>query len=187
MNIPKKLPDDRFSLWLRNVVDKYKSLPNEEIKLDLQKTALHSAIMMSQVEGDFNFGNVVRTANFFNLQCVYYFGKKHWDRRSSLGVQTYTKIEHIGSVEEIAALKTQYRFVGLENNVDRKTINIFNYTFQPNTLLIVGEESVGLSSEIMDLCDDLVEINSFGSVRSLNVASAASIAIGLLSAQIRKL
>jgi tRNA G18 (ribose-2'-O)-methylase SpoU len=186
MNNTTKLPDERFSLWLRNVVDKYKSVPNEDIKLDLERTALPAAIMMSQVEGDFNFGNVVRTSNFFNLQCVYYYGKKHWDRRSSLGTQTYTKIQHIGSIEEIAALKTQYRFVGLENNIDRKTVSIFDYQFKPNTLLIVGEESVGLSSEIMDLCDDLVEIESFGSVRSLNVASAAAIAVGLLSAQIRK-
>lgn len=184
MSAAIKLPDERFSLWQRNVVDKYKPLSNEEIREDLRQTALQSAIMMSQVEGDFNFGNVVRTANFFNLQCVYYWGKKHWDRRSSLGTQNYSDIQYLKSFDEIKQLKERYHFVGLENNIDRKTTNVFNYHFQPNTLIIVGEESVGLSSDMLDLCDDLIEIQNRGSVRSLNVASAAAIAMGILAAQL---
>jgi len=34
------------------------------------------------------------------------------------------------------------------------------------------------------LCDDLIEIQNRGSVRSLNVASAAAIAMGILAAQL---
>jgi tRNA G18 (ribose-2'-O)-methylase SpoU len=49
-------------------------------------------------------------------------------------------------------------------------------------MIIVGEESCGLSTRILDYCHDngyIVQIPAMGSVRSLNVATAFGIAAGL--------
>jgi len=66
----------------------------------------------------------------------------------------------------------------LENNIERKSISIKDYRWpSSNILILLGEESQGLPSEILDMADDLIEIPSYGSVPSLNASVAASIAI----------
>jgi tRNA G18 (ribose-2'-O)-methylase SpoU len=42
---------------------------------------------------------------------------------------------------------------------------------------VVGEECNGIHEDVIKLCDVLVEIPNFGSVRSLNVGSAATLAM----------
>jgi tRNA G18 (ribose-2'-O)-methylase SpoU len=178
--------DKPWNLWQRNVVDKYKSISNEEIKRDLKETALPCAVLMAQIEGDFNFSNVVRTSNFFNLECIYYYGRKHFDRRGTTGTHLYSDVKYLTSFSEIKDLKNRYTFVGFENNIDKATININNYKFPNNPLIIIGEEGNGIQPELIELCDQLVEIKNYGSVRSLNAATVAAIAINLLSSQFRR-
>lgn len=174
----KKL-EEYVALQKRNVLDKYKDLPTEDIKKELQRTSFPAAALMSQVDGDFNFSCIIRSANSFNLSKVYYYGKKGYDRRGAVGCQNYIDIVFLSSLEEIARLKDQYTFVGLENNISKSVpLDSFVWPKTPAPLLLIGEESRGLTDEpkILELCDCLVEIKSFGSVRSLNAAVAASIA-----------
>ena len=44
-------------------------------------------------------------------------------------------------------------------------------------LLIFGEEGKGLTDEMLDLADDIVMIEQFGSVRSLNAGTSSGIAM----------
>ena len=165
-----------FDLWSRNVRDEYKSLSNEEIKKQLQTTAFPFAVLMSQIEGDFNFSCVIRSANNFNASKVFYYGNRKWDRRGSVGCFNYQDVIHLSTLGDIRDLKEHYVFVGLENNV-RDVKQLKDYDWKPNSLLVLGEEGYGIAPEVLELLDHRVEIPSLGSVRSLNVASAASIAM----------
>ncbi len=166
---------DRWSLWTRNVADKFKDVPTEKIKEELQRTAFPFAVMMAQLEGDFNFSSVVRSANAFNAKEVFFFGKKNWDRRGALGVQNYTPVKFMSSLDDIKALKERYTFVALENTGGTKPLA--THSWAKNSLLIIGEESLGIPEEVLTLADEKVEITQYGSVRSLNAAVAASIAM----------
>ena len=44
-------------------------------------------------------------------------------------------------------------------------------------LLVLGSEVDGLDPEVMNICDDIVEIPQFGSKESLNVSVAAGVAL----------
>ena len=173
---PDSEKDKPWNLWERNVKDKYKSFSTEDIKSDLKKTALPYAVLMSQISGDFNFSCIIRTANNFNLSTVYYFGNKRYDKRGAQGTYHYSDVVFIPTLNEIVDLKQQYKFIGLENNI-ANTVPIKDFVWPDNTLLILGEEGTGIPPEIVDLLDYKVEIPSIGSVRSINVASAAAIAI----------
>lgn len=165
------MPDDR------NVIDKYKEWELDLIKEDLQNASFPYAVLMTQIQGDFNFGSVVRSANFLGAKEVFYFGKKHWDKRSSVGTHHYTNVKHIFSLEDLLKLKELYSFVALENNINRNPVKLSSFEWKKNSLIIIGEESVGLPNEILDICDSIVEISGFGSVRSLNAAVAGSVAM----------
>lgn len=69
-----------------------------------------------------------------------------------------------------------YRIVALEQT-DR-SISHLNYSFQEKSVLIAGNEVEGVTPEVIDLCDDVVEIcHQHRRVVSLNVAIATSILV----------
>lgn len=160
----------------RNVIDKYKGWMQDLIREDLKKKSFPFAVLCSQIAGDFNFSSVIRSANFFGASEVFYYGRKKYDKRGTQGTHHYTHVQFLSTPEEIKALKNKYVFVGLENNINKKTCPIQEFDYpSPNILFLVGEEGTGLSDDILELCDYYVEIPGFGSVRSLNLGCAASI------------
>ena len=172
--VQKELNQDKWGSWQYNVRDELKPLSVEEIKEHLTHNKLPCAVLMSQIEGDFNFSTIIRTSNNFNIECVYYYGKKRFDRRGTMGTHLYSEVKYLASLEEVVALKNTYQFVALENNVP-DCVHIKDFIYPTRPCILLGEENSGLPSELLGMADFTVEIPSRGSVRSLNVASAAAI------------
>jgi tRNA G18 (ribose-2'-O)-methylase SpoU len=163
---------------IANVADCYKEWTKELIKDDLDKKSYNISVLMSNLLGDFNIGSVVRSANALGAREVFYFGKKHIDKRGCVGTHNYTKINYV-NIEDIFKLKEKYVFVALENNRNYKIENLkeFIWPKDKEILLILGEEGLGISDELLKISDHIVEIPLTGSVRSLNVASACTVAL----------
>lgn len=159
--------------WEKNVVDNFKGQTDEEIRMALRATANPFAVAFEQWIGDFNMATGIRCANAFNAQEVFYVGNKKWDRRGAVGVYNYTPVTWMETVDEFAKLKEKYVFVGIDNIAG--SVPLSTYRFRPNTLLIFGEEGLGLTPGMQALCSDLVAIEQYGSVRSLNCGVASGI------------
>ena len=171
--------NERWSLWQRNVIDRFKNMPDEEIKKELQRTAHPVAVCMEQWQGDFNISTLIRNANAFNVEKVFYFGRKRYDRRGTVGTHNYTDIQFLdGGYRQLETLKDQYTFVGIDNNVSQKTFKLgefdWNMLSKP-PLMIFGEEGTGLTQQAIQMCHILVEIPQYGSVRSLNVGTSSGV------------
>jgi tRNA G18 (ribose-2'-O)-methylase SpoU len=106
----------------------------------------------------------------------YYGGSKKYDRRGTVGTHHYTNLNFVNSKDELVKLKDKYTFVALENTVPGAQ-SLDGYVWPKNPLIIVGEEGCGITQEMLDLCDDYVYIQQYGSVPSFNAAVAASIAM----------
>lgn len=172
-----KEADDKWFLWQRNVVERYKSWETEDIKADLKKNALSIGVLMCQIEGDFNFSTVIRNANSFGVGEVFYYGQsRQYDKRGTCGTHHYNPPIHLATLEDVRKLKEHYVFVGLENNIP-KTESLPDFIHPPVGLYIIGEENAGIPKKILEMCDHVVEIPSRGSVRSLNAGCAASIVL----------
>jgi tRNA G18 (ribose-2'-O)-methylase SpoU len=162
-----------------NVIDKYKNdrltkWNKELIKKDLKQKAFPYAILMENFLGDFNIGTVIRSANAFNVRAVYYLGRKHYDRRGTVGTHNYTDVIHLNTRDQLLKLKEEYELVALENTVPSAT-SLVDATYSRPPLFILGEEGVGITPETLELCEKFVYIPQYGSVRSLNAAVAGSI------------
>lgn len=169
---------DKWSSWQRNVVDKYKDWDTDNIKNDLINKSLPCAVLCCHIEGDFNISNIIRTCNSFGIVDFFYYGKKHLDKRGCCGANHYLNIINLSSLTEVLKLKDKYSFIGIENNIKNTiTLNKFNWKTDKNPIIIFGEENSGIDNAILKYIDYFVEIESCGSIRSLNVASAASIII----------
>jgi tRNA G18 (ribose-2'-O)-methylase SpoU len=68
-----------------------------------------------------------------------------------------------------------YRLVGLEQTTG--SVSLYTHAFERRTALVVGNERLGLSEEVLDLLDDVVEIPVYGMPHSYNAAIATSIAL----------
>lgn len=167
--------DDHFKSWQYNVSDKFKDKTQEEIKQTLKETSHSFAVCFEHVIGDFNMGTGIRNANAFNAKEVFYVGTKKWDRRSAVGVHNYTEVQWISDIEDFKKLKDRYVIVGIDNVPG--SVPISTYSFPENTLMVFGEEGAGLTPEMQSLCKDIVYIEMFGSVRSLNCGTASGIAM----------
>ena len=162
----------------RNLIDEYKGLSNEEVfdRLAKKRSALEVAI--ENVTHDFNAGTIVRNANNFNAAKVHIIGKKKYNRRGAMCTDKYLEICHWDTVDEfVADQKARGReIVAIENHVPGvKPLEVKKFT--QNTTLVFGGESDGMTPELLKACDDIREITSFGSTRSVNVGVASGIAM----------
>lgn len=164
---------EHFKLQGRNVADHFKDVTTEDVKKILADTAFPYAVCFEHWTGDFNISTGIRNANAFNARKVFYVGDKRWDRRGAVGVHNYTDVEFLQSIDDLRALKKDYIFVGIDNVPG--SVMMEEYTWQANTLLIFGEEGVGLTPGMQAMCEAIVAIPMFGSVRSLNCGTASGI------------
>jgi tRNA G18 (ribose-2'-O)-methylase SpoU len=157
-----------------NVVPQYFGWTQDLIKEKLRETAFPYSVLMTQISHDFNFGTLVRCSNAFNAGKVYYFGNtRKFDPRGAVGTHHYMEPVWIDTFEKLKNLKNQYTFVGIDNI--EGSVELEKFEWPENTLMIFGEEQIGIIPEILELCDYKVYIPMFGSVRSLNVGTASGI------------
>jgi len=166
---------------MSNRVEKYEGFSDEEVKADLYSKSLPYAVLMMQIQGDFNFGTVVRNANAFGAREAFYYGpRKKWDRRSAVGTYHYTKVTWLpeaNGLDEILKLKESYpNFIGVDI-LPGISSNMEEFDWQAGSLMVFGEEGLGLSSKILEMCDHIVHITQRGSVPSVNVGTASGIAM----------
>lgn len=170
----------------RNLVDEFKGLSNEEVKERLGERRNELEVAIYNVEHDFNFGSIVRTANSFNVAKVHIVGRRKYNRRGAMCTDKYLEILYWDDLAQfVLAQQDEGReVVAIENNV-AVAKGLVNKKFVQKTTLLFGGEGEGLPVGILEggeefegvKVDDVRLIESFGSTRSVNVGVAAGIAM----------
>ncbi len=167
--------NEHFASWQYNVQDHFKGKTVEEIKSILQQTAHPFAVCVENWAYDFNQATVIRNANAFNAREVIYVGTKKFDRRGMLGSQNYINITWMPTIDDLLALKEKYVFVGVDNIVGSVPLASYTWPKEKESLIIFGSEGTGLTPTMISLCQDIVEIPMYGSIRSINAGCASAI------------
>ena len=159
----------------RNISDFYKYWEHDAIVADLDSKRNQFVVVVERINGDFNFSTIIRNNNCFLGERVIRCGIKKYDKRGTVGTHHYEHVDYSDSViDTISDYRNRgYRIVAVDN-VDG-AVDLNEYTWQPKSLMLFGEEGRGLSEEALELSDDIVYIRQYGSVRSLNVGTASGI------------
>jgi len=161
----------------RNIQDKFRNWETDLIRDDLAQTASGFMAVFVNVDGDFNKASGVRNLNWFNGAATIMAGRKKWDTRGAVGTHHYKNVIHY-PYEELADQIAGWKTVGIRviaAEIDNRAVPLTTYEWPENVAVLFGEENLGLSEEIMTLCDDIVFIPGRGSVRSLNVSTTSGI------------
>lgn len=161
----------------RNVVDKYRYWTVDAIREDLSKSRQVLHIAIENLEHDLNIGSIVRTGNAFNVGGVHIVGRKRWNRRGALVTDRYLDLHHQPDVASLAqwAKDNDYKLVAVDNMEGSTPIE--ETELPERAILIFGQESNGLTPELLKAADSAVYIPQVGSTRSMNVAAAAAVSM----------
>lgn len=172
---PDAITDPSHRGDTRNVIDHYKGWASSDIADDLAVHAFPLIVVLENFAHDFNIGTGVRNANAFGASNVVILGRGTWDRRGAVGTHHYTPVE---KAKDAAVLYAGYRDAGYSivavDNVPG-AVTLAEHTWDPKTVLVFGQEDIGVSNLTLGLADACVSIPMFGSVRSLNVGTASGI------------
>ncbi len=145
-------------------------------------------VILDNVRSVHNVGSVFRTCDAAGVSKIYLcgatpspidrFGRARKDlAKVALGAQNSVPWEHVPTTQEaIAMLKKEgVHIVAVEQDARAKNFKTFSYTAP--TAFVFGEETQGLSKDILRVCDEVIEIPMRGRKESLNVSVAAGIVL----------
>lgn len=157
-------------------------------------------VIAHNIRSTHNVGSLFRTCEGFGVQKIFLTGYTpypwtektdprlphiaekltHQIHKTALGAEILVPFIH-QETPDLETLKKQgYRIVALEQT--KSSIDIRRYNIPYKIALLLGEEVSGIESELLQLCDDVVEIPMSGAKESFNVSVAAGIALYALTA-----
>ena len=146
----------------------------------LEKIPIH--LVLDNLRSAFNVGSLFRTADTARIErvltCGYTAHPPHPRlEKTALGTLEFVNTEHFDTtVDAVSSLKDRGVPVWALETTSRSK-NYVDLSFPRPIALVLGNEALGVDRQIIELCDEVVEIPVFGYKNSLNVASACSVVV----------
>jgi 23S rRNA (guanosine2251-2'-O)-methyltransferase len=166
-----------------------RKLLNEELpRLSLEEFR-HEAktpivLVLDSVRSHLNVGSVFRTADAFLVEAIYLCGitgtPPHRDiHKTALGATETVSWKHCASsVEAIKELKELgYLVISIEQAVSATMLDEFLPAKAQRYAIVFGNEVDGVSQEVVNLSDMVIEIPQYGMKHSLNIAVSVGVVV----------
>lgn len=151
-------------------------------------------VIAHNIRSTHNIGSIFRTCEGFGVSRIILSGYSPYPKlqsdsrlphisekltqqihKTALGAETMVPFEHQESPDLKSLKKQGFTIVGLEQ--DARSIPVSEYKVPPCIVLLLGEEVDGITGDLRDECDDLIEIPMVGQKESFNVSVATGIAL----------
>lgn len=140
------------------------------------------ALLLDGVQSPYNVGSIVRTAAAYRVEQIYLSGNSTpptsaKSAKVSLGTERYVSWSAFerGRDAADAARDDGYVVVGVE--LADAAVPLHQLAAGPDVCLVFGNEDHGISPATLAACDAVAFVPMTGRVGSLNVATAAAIAL----------
>ena len=145
---------------------------------DLPKMPLY--FILDNLRSAFNVGSIFRTCDILRVKGLYLCGYTAYPphkklEKTSLGTIDYVPWRYFETtLDAIAHLKQRDIPVWAAETTSASTMYT-EMTYPPELGLVLGNEALGVSLEVMAQCEAIIEIPTYGFKNSLNVASACAV------------
>ena len=141
-------------------------------------------VVLDNIRSQSNVGSVFRTADAFLAEAVYLCGitavPPHRDiQKTALGATESVAWKYFAhTAEAIKSLKDDgYVIISIEQAEGAIPLGEFTRTGKSRYALVFGNEVNGVSQEIVDMSDHVIEIPQFGTKHSFNIAVSTGIVL----------
>lgn len=164
---------------------------------DLHRLPIHQQmrlVLLDRPASPGNLGTIIRTCDAFGIDGVLLSGHavdlySPETINATVGSLFALPVVRIGGVNDLLAwlhqVEDQVGPMQLVGTSAKAAQAISDYRFQPPLLLLVGNETMGLSTAYQELADTMLTIPIGGTASSLNVATATAIVLYELNRQQR--
>ncbi|MFC1644401.1 TrmH family RNA methyltransferase [Patescibacteria group bacterium] len=164
---------------------------------DLSRVELRKdlfVVVIDRASSPGNLGTIIRSCESFGVDAIIMTGHAVdlYDEktiRASVGTIFSVPIIRLESHNEllpwIEKVKSEIGSFSVVGTTAKTESTIDSTDFKSPLMLLIGNETNGLSNKYKEICDDLVKIPISGSASSLNVACATSIFLYEISRQIK--
>lgn len=141
-------------------------------------------VVLDNIRSLNNIGSFFRTCDAFAMERIVLCGitaapPNKEIHKTALGAELTVPWEHFSKTSEaVKELKRQgYRIVAVEQSPEAIPLERYPVERGMKYALIFGNEVDGVSQEVMDICDEAVEIPQHGTKHSLNVAVSGGVVL----------
>ncbi len=158
------------------------TIPSKEEIAKIKKNPIY--IILDNVLDTYNIGSIFRLADAVSAQKVILCGETEIPPHTRIKKASINTTEWVAwsyastAVEALQELKIQnskLKIVAIEQN--EQSVPYDQVEYQLPIALIVGHETRGVSQEVLDLCDQIVELPMWGVNISLNVMVSLGIVL----------
>ncbi len=147
-----------------------------------RRTAGRVAVILDGVQGPFNVGAVIRTAAAERVDKVWFAGGATTPENSkvgktALGTDRYLETAVCDTTAEAIAQAGNAGYIVVGVELAEGATALHELDLSGDVCLVVGHEDRGMGKDALEACDAVGFVPQLGKVGSLNVATAASIAI----------
>lgn len=142
------------------------------------------AIVLDNVRSMNNVGSIFRSCDAFLVEKLYLCGitptPPHRDiRKTALGADESVSWEYSKSPLELIELlkKEGYKIIGIEQAAKKTLLNHFKPSLDEKFVFVFGSEVGGVSQEVINCCDEIVEIPQEGTKHSLNISVSVGVVL----------
>jgi tRNA G18 (ribose-2'-O)-methylase SpoU len=134
-------------------------------------------LVCAPLRSNVNLSRIARMAGCCGVERIVCAGPARLDRKIARDGADAVEIEtHRTLTPVLEKLRDAgYRLVGLEQTTNSQ--NLHTYEFVRRTALVIGNERSGLTEDILEQLEDVIEIPVWGMPYSYNAATAATIAL----------
>ena len=140
-------------------------------------------LVLDNVRSRHNIGSAFRTSDAFCIEKIMLCGITSTPpsaeiHKTALGAEDSMEWEYFSQTEDaIKKLKEQgYTVIAIEQAENSLMLNNFQPDDSTKYAFIFGNEVKGVQQQVVDLCDECIEIPQFGTKHSINV----SVSIGVV-------
>lgn len=149
-------------------------------------------VVLDDVRSMHNIGAVFRTSDAFLVEAIYLCGitatPPHPElHKTALGAEDSVEWKYFPkTVEAVEALHKQgYEVLAIEQCEGSRMLQDLKLSPSSKYAVVFGNEVKGVSQEVVNRCDNCIEIPQFGTKHSLNVSVTAGIVIWEMARQLR--
>ncbi len=153
----------------------------EEFKTQKKRPII---VALDSIRSMNNVGSVFRTCDAFAIQKLILGGitaqPPHRDiHKTAIGAEDAVNWEHTADLTtSLKELKREgYTIYGIEQTDKSTFLNDFNYQSNDKIVLVFGNEVFGVSDEVLEVCDGVLEIPQFGTKHSLNISVSVGVVL----------
>lgn len=139
-------------------------------------------VVLDNVRSMHNVGAIFRTSDGFRVEKIFLCGitatPPHRDiRKTALGADETVDWEYTETTKEALDMLKGAHICALEQVVDSVPLREVKLPKNEKIVLIVGNEVDGVDEELLDYCDQVIEIPQFGTKHSFNVSVSTGITL----------